>query len=388
MKRKICVVTGTRAEYGLLRWLMEAIASDPDLELQLVVTGMHLSPEFGLTWKTIEEDGFVIDSKIEMLLSSDTPVGIVKSMGLGLIGFADAFARLAPDMLVLLGDRFETLAAATAAMVGRIPIAHLHGGEATEGLIDEAIRHSVTKMSHFHFVAAEAYRQRVIQLGEDPNRVFTVGGLGLDSLTRLRLLSRDDLEASLGFRFRRHNLLITYHPVTLEEDAAADLKELLAALESLQETRLIFTLPNADTEGRGLIKIVNEFVDKHPQAVAFSSMGQLRYLSCMRVVDGVVGNSSSGLLEAPSLHKGTINIGSRQDGRMKAESVIDCQPFREEIIHALNRLYSDEFQILLRGVKNPYGDPGASKKIASMLKKVKLGGVLKKHFHDLGVVCE
>jgi len=367
---------------------MEAIASDPDLELQLVVTGMHLSPEFGLTWKTIEEDGFVIDSKIEMLLSSDTPVGIVKSMGLGLIGFADAFARLAPDMLVLLGDRFETLAAATAAMVGRIPIAHLHGGEATEGLIDEAIRHSVTKMSHFHFVAAEAYRQRVIQLGEDPNRVFTVGGLGLDSLTRLRLLSRDDLEASLGFRFRRHNLLITYHPVTLEEDAAADLKELLAALESLQETRLIFTLPNADTEGRGLIKIVNEFVDKHPQAVAFSSMGQLRYLSCMRVVDGVVGNSSSGLLEAPSLHKGTINIGSRQDGRMKAESVIDCQPFREEIIHALNRLYSDEFQILLRGVKNPYGDPGASKKIASMLKKVKLGGVLKKHFHDLGVVCE
>jgi GDP/UDP-N,N'-diacetylbacillosamine 2-epimerase (hydrolysing) len=388
MKRKICVVTGTRAEYGLLRWLMEAISTDPKLELQLVVTGMHLSPEFGLTWQVIEQDGFTIDRKVEMLLSSDTPVGVGKSMGLGLIGFADAFEQLAPDLLLILGDRFEILAAATAAMVARIPIAHLHGGEATEGLIDEAIRHSITKMSHFHFVAADEYRRRVIQLGEDPGRVFNVGGLGLDSLSRLKLMTREDLETSLGFQFLPRNLLITFHPVTLEENkASSEFAELLAALETLQETGLIFTLPNADTEGRGLIRMVEEFVSRHPNARAYPSLGQLRYLSCMNLVDGVVGNSSSGLIEAPSLRRGTINIGSRQDGRMKAGSVIDCQPLREEIIEALRRLYSDEFHAVLCTVCNPYGEPGASGKIASLLGSVELNGVLKKRFHDLSLAC-
>lgn len=388
MKRKICVVTGTRAEYGLLRWLIEAISADPKLELQLVVTGMHLSPEFGLTWQAIEQDGFTIDRKVEMLLSSDTPVGIGKSMGLGLIGFADAFEQLAPDLLLILGDRFEILAAATAAMVARIPIAHLHGGEATEGVIDEAIRHSITKMSHFHFVAADEYRRRVMQLGEDPARVFNVGGLGLDSLSRLKLLSREELESSLGFRLQRRNLLITYHPVTLEENkAASEFAELLAVLETLQETGLIFTLPNADTEGRALIGMVEEFVSQHPHARAYPSLGQLRYLSCMNLVDGVVGNSSSGLIEAPSLRRGTINIGSRQDGRMKAASVIDCQPLREEIIKALQRLYSDEFHAELCTVRNPYGEPGASGKIASLLGSVELEGVLKKRFHDLSLAC-
>jgi GDP/UDP-N,N'-diacetylbacillosamine 2-epimerase (hydrolysing) len=386
MKRKICVVTGTRAEYGLLHWLMQAIANEPALELQLVVTGMHLSPEFGLTWKAIEQDGFRIDRKIEMLLSSDTPTGVSKSMGLGLIGFADAFEQLAPDLLLILGDRFEILAAASAAMAARIPIAHLHGGEVTEGVIDEAIRHAVTKMSHFHFVASDEYRRRVIQLGEDPARVFTVGGLGLDSLARLPLLSRENLEASLGYHFQRRNLLVTFHPVTLEANkAAAEFGELLAALDTLQDTGIIFTLPNADTESRSLIRMVEEFVRSNPHARAWPSLGQLCYLSCMKLVDGVVGNSSSGIIEAPSLRKGTINIGARQDGRRKADSIIDCAPTRDDISAALHRLYSDEFQALLPTVRNPYGEPGASDKIAALLRTVRFEGVLKKRFYDLEV---
>ncbi len=384
MKRKICVVTGTRAEYGLLRWLMQAIADDAALQLQVLVTGMHLSPEFGMTRKTIEDDGFTIDRKVEMLLSSDTPAGIAKSMGVGMIGFADAFEQLAPDLLLILGDRFEILAAASAAMVARIPIAHLHGGEVTEGVIDEAIRHAVTKMSHFHFVASEEYRRRVIQLGEDPARVFTVGGLGLDSLARLPRMSRDELEASLNYRFQRRNLLVTFHPVTLEANqAAAEFGELLAALDALQDTGLIFTLPNSDTESRGLIRMVEDFVGTHPLARAYPSLGQLRYLSCMHEVDGVVGNSSSGIIEAPSMHKGTINIGARQDGRKKAASVIDCQASRGDIGAALQRLASEEFQATLPSVCNPYGEPGASDKIAALLRTVKLEGVLKKKFFDL-----
>jgi GDP/UDP-N,N'-diacetylbacillosamine 2-epimerase (hydrolysing) len=388
MRKRVCVVTGSRAEYGLLRWLMVNIKNDPAFSLQVVAVGMHMSPEFGLTYREIEADGFIIDRKIEMLLSSDTPVGIAKSMGVGLIGFADAFAQLEPDMLVLLGDRFEILAAATAAMASRIPIVHLHGGEATEGLIDEAIRHSVTKMSHFHFVAAEEYRQRVIQLGEDPARVFTVGGLGLDSLARLKLLPREALESAMGIRFLRRNLLITYHPVTLEKDkAAAELLALLDALEPLSETGLIFTFPNADAEGRGLVRMVEKFVAKHPNARVFASLGQLRYLSCMQLVDGVVGNSSSGLIEAPSLRKGAINIGARQDGRIRARSVIDCKPVRDDISDALERLFSDEFQAMLATVENPYGNPGASDTIAILLKGLQLDGVLKKRFYDLNVKC-
>ncbi len=387
MKRNICIVTGTRAEYGLLQWLMRAVANDANCQLQLVVTGMHLSPEFGLTWRHIEQDGFHIDRKVEMLLSSDTPVGISKSMGLGMIGIADALADLAPDMLVLLGDRYEILAAAIAAMAARIPIAHIHGGEATEGLIDEAIRHAVSKMSHYHFVATEEYRRRVIQLGEAPERVFTVGGLGLDSLSNTRLLSREALESSLDFKFMPRNLLVTFHPVTLEKNtSAAEFAELLAALESLENTGLIFTLPNADTDGRELIRMVESFAIRHPHAKAFSSLGQLRYLSCMREVDGVVGNSSSGLIEAPSLRKGTVNIGARQAGRIKATSVIDCLPQRKDIMCALSRLYSSEFAEVLRTVRNPYGEPGASDKIAAMLGKLDLD-VLKKRFYDLGQAC-
>ena len=388
MSRKICVITGTRAEYGLLRWVMQGIKDDPELTLQVIATGMHLSPEFGLTYREIENDGFQIDRKVEMLTSSDTPVGIAKSMGLGLIGFADALNELQPDLIVVLGDRFEIFSAVAAARVARIPVAHLHGGEATEGLIDEAIRHSITKMSHLHFVAAEEYRQRVIQLGEQPERVFLVGGLGIDNIKRLKLLDRAELEASLDFKLGQKNLLITFHPVTLEmSTAAGQMAELLAALAELRDTQLIFTLPNADTDGRALIKMVEQFVAQHPNARAYTSLGQLRYLSCIAQVDGVVGNSSSGLAEVPSFKKGTINIGDRQRGRLQAASVIDCQPIQQSIAAALERLYSAEFQVSLSRAHNPYGAGGASEKIVATIKSIAFDEVIKKHFHDSGQPC-
>jgi GDP/UDP-N,N'-diacetylbacillosamine 2-epimerase (hydrolysing) len=389
MSRKICVVTGTRAEYGLLRWVMQGIKDDPTLTLQVIVTGMHLSPEFGLTWREIERDGFAIDQKVEMLTSSDTAVGIAKSMGLGLIGFADALQVLKPDLVLVLGDRFEILSAVSAALVARIPIAHLHGGEATEGLIDEAIRHSITKMSHLHFVAAEEYRRRVIQLGERPSNVHLVGGLGIDNIKRLKLLPRAELEASLDFSLGAKSLLITFHPVTLEK-ATADyqMTELLAALSDLHDTQLIFTLPNADTDGRALIAQVQQFVAAHANARAYTSLGQLHYLSTVALVDGVVGNSSSGLAEVPSFRKGSINIGDRQRGRLMASSVINCDPERDSIAAALQTLYSDEFQASLDSVRNPYGDGGASDRIVALVKAAELNGILKKHFYDCAITCE
>ena len=384
MNKKICIVTGTRAEYGLLRWLMEDIRETPGLELQVIATGMHLSPEFGLTYREIENDGFSIDRKIEMLLSSDTPSGLAKSMGLGLICFGDALQQLQPDIMLILGDRFELFSAVAAAMVARIPVAHLHGGESSEGAFDEAIRHSITKMSHLHFVAADEYRKRVIQLGEHPDRVFLVGGLGIDNIKKLDLLDRSELETALEFKLGPKNLLITFHQVTLEnESSAMQMKELLGALEALEYTHLIFTMPNADTDGRVLIEIIDQFVAKHPNARSYTSLGQLRYLSCIRHVDGVVGNSSSGLIEVPSLAKGTINIGDRQRGRLKADSVIDCSPEQESIAAALRKLYSKEFQLALGRVQNPYGEGGASKKIVKILQDHPLDSILKKPFHNL-----
>jgi GDP/UDP-N,N'-diacetylbacillosamine 2-epimerase (hydrolysing) len=384
MSRKICVVTGSRAEYGLLRWVMEDIRETPGLELQIIATGMHLSPEFGLTYRDIESDGFRIDRKVEMLLSSDTPAALSKSMGLGLIGIGDALQQLKPDLMLVLGDRFEIFAAAAAAMFARIPVAHLHGGETTEGAFDEAMRHSITKMSHLHFVAAEEYRRRVIQLGEPPDRVFLVGGLGVDGIKKLTLLDRAALESALGFKLGPKNLLITFHPATL--DAASPVQqmtELLAAVESLQDTQLIFTMPNADTGSRVLFDMINAFVANHANAHAYASLGQLRYLSCMRHVDGVVGNSSSGLAEAPSFGKGTINIGDRQKGRLKARSVIDCSADRQSIAAALQQLYSPAFQASLKTVRNPYGDGGASEKVVQVLRDYPLESILKKSFHDL-----
>jgi GDP/UDP-N,N'-diacetylbacillosamine 2-epimerase (hydrolysing) len=321
-KRKVCIFTGTRAEYGLLKPLMDEIKSDPDLELQIVASCMHLSPEFGLTYKEIEKDGFNIDEKVEMLLSSDTPSGIVKSMGLGMIGYTDALNRLKPDITVVLGDRFEALAFAIASFVNRIPIAHLYGGEATEGLIDEGIRHSITKLSYLHFTSTEEYRKRVIQLGEEPERVFNVGALGIDNIKKMKLLNKDEIESKLGIKFKSKNLLITYHPVTLKKDESEkEFKALLNVLREMEDTLFIFTKPNADTEGRRIIKLIEEFVkENNDKAIVFTSLGQLNYLSIMKYVDAVVGNSSSGIIEAPSLKVPTINIGDRQKGRIKLKA--------------------------------------------------------------------
>lgn len=384
MTRKVCVITGTRAEYGLMRWVMQGIKDDPELTLQIIATGMHLSPEFGLTYRDIERDGFVIDRKLEVLLSSDSPVGVTKAVGLGTLAFADAFAELRPDVVVLLGDRFESLSAATAAMIAGVPIAHLHGGEITEGAFDDAIRHAITKMAHLHFVAAEVYRRRVIQLGEAPERVFLCGGLGVDVNKRTPLLGREALEDSLDFRFGERNLLVTFHPVTLEADAGrGQMAELLAALDALQDTHVIITLPNADTGGREMIRMIEAFAATHRKVKAFTSLGQQRYLSSIAQVDAVVGNSSSGLCEAPSFGKGTVNIGDRQHGRLKAASVIDCEPARAAILAALDNLYSPAFQATLKDVRNPYGEGGASEMIVEVLKEFDAGRSIRKRFHDL-----
>jgi len=380
---KLCVVTGTRAEYGLLYWLLKGIESDSELQLQLIVTGMHLSPEFGLTYKEIEKE-FTIDKKIEMLLSSDTPIAISKSMGLAQISFAEAYEELKPDLLIVLGDRYEIFAAASAAMIARIPIAHLHGGETTEGAFDEAMRHSITKMSHLHFTGTEEYRRRVIQLGEQPDRVFAVGGMGVENIRRMPLLDKNEFEESIGFNLAARNLLVTFHPVTLEETTAdAQFSELLAALDELKDTHLIFTKANSDTSGRVINQMIDDYVSVNSyKAVAFTSLGQLRYLSALQYVDAVVGNSSSGLAEAPSFRIGTINIGDRQKGRIKAVSVIDCEPQKKSISQALIKLYSVEFQALLPETVNPYGEGCPSYKIIDLIKKIKLKIAVKKVFFD------
>ena len=386
MTRRICVVTGSRAEYGLLRPVIDGVLADPSLELQLVATGMHLSSEFGSTWHEIEGDGIPIAARVEMLLGSDTAVGVTKSTGLGMIGFADAFSQLKPDIVVLLGDRFEILAAATAALLAAIPVAHLHGGETTEGAFDEAIRHAVTKMAQLHFVAARPYRDRVIQLGEAPERVFEVGGLGVDAIGRMARMSRAELEADLGIDLaRQRSLLITFHPVTLDAGSAEDqLRALLTALDECETgTTLIFTMPNADTGGRALRTIVEHYVADRPDAYAFTSLGQQRYLSLLGEVDGVVGNSSSGLAEAPSFSIGTVNIGDRQAGRLKALSVIDCEPTHDGIAEALRRLRDADFVASLANTINPYGRGGAGSAIVEVLRTVSLDGLVKKRFHDL-----
>jgi len=326
-KLKVCVITGTRAEYGLLYWLLKEIESDKDFELQLIVTGMHLSKEFGSTYKEIEKD-FKIKKKIAIQVSSDADIEISKSMGLAQISFAETFEEIKPDVVVILGDRYEIFSAATASMMARIPIAHIHGGESTEGVIDEAIRHSLSKMSHLHFTATEEYKNRVIQLGEHPNRVFNIGGMGIENINRLKLLSKDEFEKSINFKLNKKNLLITFHPVTLEKKTSqVHFQELLDAIDELEDTNYIFTKANSDSDGKIINKMIDKYVSKNMhRSVAFSSLGQLRYLSSMHHVDAIIGNSSSGITEAPSFKIGTINIGERQKGRIKASSVIDCSP--------------------------------------------------------------
>ena len=385
MKRKICIITGTRAEYGLLYWLMKEIEDDAELELQLLVTGMHLSPEFGLTYKEIEKD-FKIDRKIEMLLSSDTAVGISKSMGLAQIGFADAYDALQPDIIIVLGDRYEIFSAVSSAMIARIPIAHLHGGETTEGAFDESIRHSITKMSHLHFTATDEYRKRVIQLGEHPSRVYNVGGLGIDNIKKLQLLSKEDFEKSIDFNLNKKNIIVTFHPVTLENNSAEkQFKNLLDAIDTLEDTHIIFTKANSDTDGRVINRMIDEYVSKNShKSVAFTSLGQLRYLSALQYVDAVVGNSSSGLIEAPSFKIATLDIGDRQKGRIKASSVVEVSDSKADIVDGLEKIYSTEFQEKLKNVMNPYGNGGASKKIKQIIKEVDLKNILKKSFYDIG----
>ena len=383
-RRKVCVITGTRAEYGLLYWLLKEIQNDKELELQLIVTGMHLSPEFGLTYKEIEKE-FKINKKIEMLLSSDTPVGISKSMGLAQISFAEAYAELKPDILIVLGDRYEIFSCVSAAMIAQIPIAHLHGGETTEGAFDESIRHSITKMSHLHFTAADEYKNRVIQLGENPSRVFNVGGLGIENIKRLKLLTKEEFEKSIDFKLNKKNILVTFHPVTLENSTAQEqFQELLNAVDELKDTNIIFTKANSDTDGRVINQMIDEYVAKNAhKSIGFTSLGQLRYLSALQYVDAMVGNSSSGLAETPSFKIGTINIGDRQKGRIKANSVIDCEPNKQSIQSAFEKNYSDNFQNKLQTVQNPYGNGCASKEIVEILKNINLDNIVKKSFYDI-----
>jgi GDP/UDP-N,N'-diacetylbacillosamine 2-epimerase (hydrolysing) len=382
--RKICVVTGTRAEYGLLYWTMKALQSDDEINLAVCVTGMHLSPEFGLTYKKIIEDGFEID-KIETLLSSDTSVGIAKSIGLGVISFSEYFDRIKPDLILVLGDRFEIYAACTAAMVSKIPIAHCHGGEATEGLIDEAIRHSITKMSQIHFTSTEEYQNRVIQLGEQPKNVYNVGALGIENINKLKLLSRCEFEESIQFNLGVVNFLVTFHPVTLDNfSAEIQFNELLKAFDKFENAVIIFTKPNADTDGRIISEMIDEYVKKNSlKAVAFASLGQLRYLSAIQYMDVVIGNSSSGLIEVPSFEKPTINIGDRQQGRVKSISIIDCDASEKDITMSIKLAMSYEFKEKIKKSANPYGKKNSSKEIVKVLKSKDLRDLVKKKFYNL-----
>lgn len=384
LKRKICIVTGTRAEYGLLYWLMKRIQKDKNLQLQIVATGMHLSPEFGLTYKQIEKDGFKIDGKVEMLLSGDTPTAISKSVGLAVISFADIFQILNPDIVVLLGDRFEIFAAAQTAMIMRIPIAHIHGGELTEGVIDDPIRHSITKMAHLHFTATEEYRQRVIQMGEQPKNVYNVGTLGIEGIKKLSLLDKDELSKNIGVKLEKF-FLVTLHPTTLEKSTSEkQILTLLKALDKFSDYQVIFTKTNADTEGRIINYNIEKYVKENPKrAYVFDSLGQVRYLSAIKHCELVIGNSSSGLLEVPYFRKATINIGIRQQGRLKAESVIDCDFKEESIVNAINIGLSNEFKKRINNMKMLYGEGNTSEQIVEVLKNVDLEKILIKRFYDI-----
>ena len=383
--KKLCIFTGTRAEYGLLKPLITLLKSDPFFKVQLLVTGSHLSEAFGLTYKEIEADGFEIDKKVDLFLQSDSQKGIATSMGTGLTGFAEAMQELTPDAVLILGDRYEAFAMASVATLFRIPIIHLYGGETTEGATDEAFRHSITKMSVLHFVTTETYKKRVIQLGEDPSRVFNVGALGIDSILQLKPLKKEELEEALSLRFKKKNLLITFHPETLSSQSAeSQIHELLNALDAPDDTLLIFTKANADAEGQRINVLIEEYVQKHPEkAKLFASLGTVKYLSLMHYVDAVVGNSSSGILEAPSFKIGTINIGDRQAGRIQTESVINCKTEFKAIREALKTLYSPTFQNQLQTVENKFGNGTAATQMQKIILSLDLKSFLKKKFYDI-----
>lgn len=383
-KRKICFITGSRAEYGQLYHLINKVSKSNETELQLIATGMHLNKEFGYTYKEIEKD-FKIDRKIKILSKQDTPNAISKSMSLAHKGFGDAYEFLKPDLIVVLGDRYEALISCIDAMVARIPIAHIHGGETTEGLIDEAIRHSITKMSHLHFVANKEYKKRVIQLGERPSNVYNYGGMGVDTIKKTNILSKTEFEKAINFKLNKRNILITFHPVTLEKNTSkTQFKQILKSINKLFDTNIIFTKSNSDTEGRIINDLIDNYVNLNPhKAIKFESMGNQLYLSALNYIDAVIGNSSSGLAEAPTFKIGTINIGDRQKGRVMTSSIINCEPNEKDIDNAFMKLYSVAFQKKIRNVKNPYGQGGASEKVFKIIKKKNLQSILKKKFFNI-----
>jgi GDP/UDP-N,N'-diacetylbacillosamine 2-epimerase (hydrolysing) len=384
MKRKVCVVSGGRSDYGLLKWLMKAIQSDENLELQVVATGTHLSPKFGSTLNEIEQDGFVINEKVECLDISDSALSTTNAMAKTMIGCAESYSRLRPDLVLVLGDRFEVFSAAAAALVANIPIAHLHGGEVTSGAIDESFRHAITKMSALHFVANDDYRSRVLQMGENSKFVYTVGGLGVDAILNVATVSKEQLSIDLGIEFLSKSLLITFHPETATSNSAENqIGELIKSLAKLNETTLIFTLPNSDVGNSVITESIQSFVAENKNSYFFESLGQTRYISMLKFVDGVVGNSSSGLTEAPTFKIGTINIGERQKGRMQASSVLSCDATEKQISEALTIMLSEGFQATLETTVNPYGVGGSSFKIANILRDVELDGLIKKSFNDL-----
>lgn len=384
MPRTICVVTGSRAEYGLLRWLMQEIRDDTRLKLQVVATGMHFADRFGSTYREIEADGFVIDARVEMLSDGDTPVAVTKSIGHGVIGFADVFKNLQPDLLVVLGDRFEILAAAQAGVFARIPIAHIHGGELTEGVIDDSVRHAVTKMSHLHFTAAEPYRRRVIQMGEAPERVFNVGATGVDNVKRTQPLSRKDFESAIGMPLGDNPLLVTYHPETLNWREGAAIAALLEALDQFPESRIIFTSPNADSGGQAIADAIDRYIGARPERTTLCrSLGQALYVTALAHVRAVIGNSSSGIIEAPAAGVPTVNIGDRQKGRLRSTSVIDCEVKTPAIAEAIRRALSAKFQRIAKATVPAYGEGDAARRIHEILATVPLDQLARKAFHDV-----
>lgn len=382
---KICVITGSRSEYGLLFPTLKKLVNDRQFKIYICVTGMHLSPEFGLTYKEIQNDGFKIDAKIESLLSSDTSVGISKSLGLGVIGFAEVYQKLKPDAIFILGDRYEIYAAAIAAMISRVPIIHCHGGELTEGCIDDAIRHSITKMSHLHFVSTFNYKKRVIQLGEDPKLVYNVGAFGIENINNLNLLKKNELENIINFKLDRNYFLVTFHPTTLEfKTSQNQFNELLKALNKFDDYIIVFTKPNADTDGRVIIKMIDDFVCfNKTRAISFTNLGQLNYLSALRHCKIVIGNSSSGIIESPTFKKVSINIGNRQKGRVMAESTINCNPNEIDIYNSIKKALSNNFQKKISKISNPYGSKNSSEKVLKILKKINFKKLLNKKFNNI-----
>lgn len=382
--RKVCFVTGTRAEYGLLSRLMNLVKEDNDLQLQVIATNMHLMPEYGETYKEIEKDGFSIDKKVYMHKPSDDAHGIISSMAEEMQGMNDALAELNPDILVLLGDRYEILVAAQVALIHRIPIAHIHGGEVTEGAFDDAIRHSVTKMSSLHFTSCEEYRHRVIQMGEQPSRVFNVGSLGVENIKAVPLMGKEELETSLDFKIEGQTILVTYHPMTLGSNSAKDIHEFLDALEEFKDLKVIFTMPNSDTGRDAIALAIENYVQKHQgQAKAFTSLGLKRYLSTLQYVKAAVGNSSSGIIEVPSFGIPTLNIGDRQKGRLASKSVVNSGTSKEEVIVGLKYCLSEKMQKAANNYENPYAKPNTAQLIFQELKIVELKGLNLKTFYDL-----